>query len=244
MNIPLKTDRLSLCCVTIPAIQSCDINDTDLQGGLFVPTERFLNLPEEKRERILIAAIDEFTRVPYEDVSINKIIQSAKISRGSFYQYFADKQDLLEYLMKDFRAKMISAATNVLKSNGGDPFAVFKDLLVCFFEFADSHDNPEFFNNIYSCVSARHLRKFSFMRLQADEIFESFGRLIDEEAFRGISQETKKDIIDMQIVLLHNEIVRRFTENTTTEAAIREFERKTDILKEFVNLKGEHNAQI
>jgi len=42
-------------------------------------TETFLRLPEEKRNRILDAAWEEFTRVRYTDVSINKIIIKARI---------------------------------------------------------------------------------------------------------------------------------------------------------------------
>jgi len=59
-------------------------------------TETFLRLPEEKRNRFLEAAWEEFSSVPFEKVSINKIVLRAKIPRGSFYQYFAGKEDLFE----------------------------------------------------------------------------------------------------------------------------------------------------
>ena len=45
------------------------------------------------------AVWQEFTTVSYNEASINKIIQAAGISRGSFYQYFAGKQDLFSYLL-------------------------------------------------------------------------------------------------------------------------------------------------
>lgn len=63
-------------------------------------TETFLRLPQEKRERFLQAAWNEFTSCPYESVSINRIIQAAQVSRGSFYQYFSGKHDLFIYLLK------------------------------------------------------------------------------------------------------------------------------------------------
>ena len=61
-----------------------------------MPTERFYRLPEAKKQVIRQAAIKEFARVPFEKASINQIIQNADISRGSFYTYFEDKQDLVE----------------------------------------------------------------------------------------------------------------------------------------------------
>ena len=64
-----------------------------------MPTERFLRLPKEKIEAIRIAAVKEFMRVPLEEASINRIVHDADISRGSFYTYFEDKQDLLKWLI-------------------------------------------------------------------------------------------------------------------------------------------------
>lgn len=67
-----------------------------------MPTERFNHLPEEKKRLIWEAAIQEFSRVSMEKVSINRIVKSADISRGSFYTYFQDKEDLLQYIFEDF----------------------------------------------------------------------------------------------------------------------------------------------
>jgi len=84
-----------------------------------MPTERFYNLPAEKKKIIRDAATEEFIRVPFEKASINKIIQSAGISRGSFYTYFVDKRDVLGYIFEDagdnFQESWVSCAQ---KSNG------------------------------------------------------------------------------------------------------------------------------
>ena len=67
--------------------------------------ETFLRLPEEKRNRFLEAAWEEFTRVKFADVSINQIVRRAGVPRGSFYQYFADKEDLFTYLVSMSRER-------------------------------------------------------------------------------------------------------------------------------------------
>ncbi|EFE92656.1 transcriptional regulator, TetR family [Oribacterium sp. oral taxon 078 str. F0262] len=66
-----------------------------------MPSDRFLKLEKEKQERIIRAARREFSHVPYEQASINKIIRYAGISRGSFYTYFEDKEDLLAYIFQE-----------------------------------------------------------------------------------------------------------------------------------------------
>ena len=60
-----------------------------------MPKETFLNLPEEKRNRILDAAIQEFAANPYDVASISNIVRKVGIAKGSFYQYFEDKKDLV-----------------------------------------------------------------------------------------------------------------------------------------------------
>jgi AcrR family transcriptional regulator len=64
-----------------------------------MPKPTFLNLPEEKRQTIVNAAVDEFADFGYEASSINRIVANSGISKGSFYQYFEDKMDVFKYLM-------------------------------------------------------------------------------------------------------------------------------------------------
>ncbi|WP_298407480.1 TetR/AcrR family transcriptional regulator [uncultured Chloroflexus sp.] len=64
-----------------------------------MPKPTFFNLPEEKREKIIKAAIDEFAEYGLENASINRIVANSGIAKGSFYQYFEDKQDVFRYLL-------------------------------------------------------------------------------------------------------------------------------------------------
>lgn len=64
-----------------------------------MPKSTFFNLPEEKRERIIQTAMEEFSKAPYQDISINHLIKCMNIPTGSFYQYFEDKKDLYFYIL-------------------------------------------------------------------------------------------------------------------------------------------------
>ncbi|MGI6143010.1 MAG: TetR/AcrR family transcriptional regulator [bacterium] len=66
-----------------------------------MPKDTFHNLKEEKKQRILAAAIEEFSRRRFSDASINQIVKNAGISRGSFYQYFTNKEDLYLYMINE-----------------------------------------------------------------------------------------------------------------------------------------------
>ena len=64
-----------------------------------MPKDTFLNLSEDKKNKIINAAKKEFARVPIEEASIKNIVEEAEIARGSFYQYFESKEDLLKYIL-------------------------------------------------------------------------------------------------------------------------------------------------
>lgn len=54
----------------------------------------FLNIPEEKREKILSVAVHEFAYNGFDNANINTIAKKAEVSVGSLYKYFDTKTDL------------------------------------------------------------------------------------------------------------------------------------------------------
>jgi AcrR family transcriptional regulator len=65
-----------------------------------MPKQTFLNLPEEKRRTIMNAAIEEFAEYGLENASTNRIVKNSGIAKGSFYQYFEDKQDVFMHMLE------------------------------------------------------------------------------------------------------------------------------------------------
>ncbi len=70
-----------------------------------MPTETFFNLPAEKQERILAAAVREFGARNVQEGNLSNIARDAGIARGSLYQYFPSKDDLYVYLFDTLRAR-------------------------------------------------------------------------------------------------------------------------------------------
>ena len=94
-----------------------------------MPSERFFRLSNEKIELIRSAAIREFKRVSPDEASINKIIQNAGISRGSFYTYFTDKEDLVKWVLGDFINNYRQFYLKELELNDGNIWDVFNRVL-------------------------------------------------------------------------------------------------------------------
>lgn len=64
-----------------------------------MPKDTFHNLHTHKKDKITQAIIDELSLNTYEHINIANIIRDSNISRGSFYQYFEDKEDLYQYFI-------------------------------------------------------------------------------------------------------------------------------------------------
>ena len=93
-----------------------------------MPSSTFLNLAPEKQEKLLTAAAREFTERPYNEASINQIVQAAGIPRGSFYMYFRDKEDLFRYLIQESMDALLLAFEEILRRCGGDVFAALPEM--------------------------------------------------------------------------------------------------------------------
>lgn len=70
-----------------------------------MPKSTFFNLPEEKRQKLIDCALDEFAGRDYDSASISQIVARTGIAKGSLYQYFADKRELYIYLLELAAAK-------------------------------------------------------------------------------------------------------------------------------------------
>lgn len=167
-----------------------------------MPTERFYKLPEEKKKAIRDAAMEECIRVPFEKVSINKIIQNAGISRGSFYTYFEDKRDLVRYIFSDTADKLKFFWTKSVVTHGGDLWIASEELLDQAIIFAQK---GKMFQMMQSIVLYQDFDKL-FAEIhgsngvgekKGNEILEALYEVTDKEKFRNIDMDSFGILVSM-----------------------------------------------
>ncbi len=64
----------------------------------YMPKPTWHNLDEQRRERVLAAALAEFGRHGYSGGSLNVIAREAGVAKGSLFQYFDDKFDFFAHV--------------------------------------------------------------------------------------------------------------------------------------------------
>jgi AcrR family transcriptional regulator len=62
-----------------------------------MPKDTFFNLNGEKREKVMRAAVGEFTARGFEKGNVGEIAKRAGVAKGSMYQYFENKRELFMY---------------------------------------------------------------------------------------------------------------------------------------------------
>lgn len=70
---------------------------------------------EVRRREILVAARELFVRKGYEQTSVNDILRVVDIAKGTFYYYFASKEEVLEAIILDIVEEGARRAEKILK---------------------------------------------------------------------------------------------------------------------------------
>lgn len=76
--------------------------------------ESFMSIDQEKRDRVINAAFEVFSKNRFQKASTNAIVEKAGISKGLLFHYFKSKQALYDYLKHFSFSIMIDAINNEL----------------------------------------------------------------------------------------------------------------------------------
>lgn len=108
-----------------------------------MPKSTFFNLPEDKRNKIIEAAIDEFAENSYRQASINRIVEKAGIAKGSFYQYFEDKKDLYKFIIEVSAQQKLMYMQHIMKDfEKMNIFQLIRELYIAGIKYAKNNPKP------------------------------------------------------------------------------------------------------
>lgn len=194
----------------------------------------FYNLPYEKRKRITDAVIKEFMERPNEKVSINRIIKTAEISRGSFYQYFDDKVDLIEIITKTMFEESNNKAKEILKLSCGDLFVMYIKMFDYFGDYSSQKQTMKIMRNIVDSFKANddlvseYLKNRFNMALTKNEIYT----MVDRQNLKFQDNESVKCLIEILTQVLKNAIFDVFVAGSDREEVRERLIKKIDIIKQ------------
>lgn len=200
-----------------------------------MPKPTFFNLPEEKKDLLIMAAMKEFSRVPFYEASISNIIKDAKIPRGSFYQYFEDKEDLFYYLFEEHSKQNHIMFLEFLKKNDGDLLDTFLDLYQVMIKNIKDQDEQQsnFFKNTF--LNMNHKLENTISRnLIAEKFNEQFLEITSVIKIDHLNIKNEKEIFHMMkiamAVTFHN-VIQVFANDQSVEESIAAYKVELDLLR-------------
>jgi len=165
-----------------------------------MPTKRFANLPEEKRQRIAEAAIAEYIQNGIDAAEVAGIVRRAGIPRGSFYQYFDDMSDLFGYVFTHLATIKMAHLGEVLGQAGKIPFVDYvESTFRAGLQFARTYpQGMAFARRVYSSVDpvvAAQVK--SAMQLGVDHYLP----LIDQDKAKGLIRASVDSLVLARFVM-------------------------------------------
>lgn len=159
-----------------------------------LPKETFFNLPPDKRERVIDAALDEFAERSYHDARVTAIAENAGIAKGSFYQYFEDKKDLFKYIIGLVADKKLEYINKDMMENMQDYsfFQVLRELYLSGIRFAKEH--PRLLSIGMQLMNNQALYHEVFMD-NLDLSYEFYGKLL----MKGVADGDIDPTIDITV---------------------------------------------
>jgi len=197
-----------------------------------MPTNTFFHLSDQKRERLIGAIKDEFSRVSFDKVSINKIIQAADISRGSFYQYFTGKDDMLGFILSEYRHTMLEHLKACLQANHGDLFGMFYDILDFTIGFVVNEHKNAFCKNLFADIKVS--TDFYKNLPHSTAITEAIAELKPHVDFTMLDLREEDDFYNMSSVLLsicRDATAEVFLNVSDCEKAKQKYQQQLQLLK-------------
>lgn len=197
-----------------------------------MPKQTFFNLPEQKRKTLLEAAEREFTRVPIFEASIANIIKIANIPRGSFYQYFEDKEDLYFYLLDEKLKEGRQDFIGVLKKHNGDIIDALTEMYNRFLVKLPDEEEHNFLKNAF--LYATHKVENSLMDMfdftLNNERLKEISDLIDTQRL-NIKENDLYHILQIVTAVAFRNFLEKISKKMTDEEAIKHFTYEMDLIK-------------
>lgn len=200
-----------------------------------MPTVTFMNLSQEKKDKIIKAAKKEFSRVPISEVLIKNIVEEAEIARGSFYQYFESKEDLLKFLLTEEMEKVDEVAIKILEETSGDIFEVYIGMYDFFMNHNINEEDKKFHKKVLENIKTSDESFYILKNFMSEEIKGPFQKseIISKINKSKLKIEDEKDLerlIKMLFIVTKNAMVKSFKYNSPKEAR-EEYIKMIEILK-------------
>lgn len=198
-----------------------------------MPKKTFYNLTPEKQEVIMSAARKEFARVPLAEASIAKIIKEAEIARGSFYQYFEDKDDLFMQVAAKEGKEKFRVFIDILTQSKGDLLEAIQIFFQQYIDNLDTEENKNLQRNIFLSMNEKMRNKMvpAHQEHPCRKEFKAVIEGIDQDRLGLLNEKEFRYLGKMLNGVLFRLLTQFLNDMTSKQECLAIFEFEMDIIK-------------
>jgi AcrR family transcriptional regulator len=203
-----------------------------------LPKPTFFNLREEKRSRLIDAAREEFSRVSLYEASISNILKMAGIPRGSFYQYFEDKEDAFFFLVGEHARERFEHFTSLLREHKGDLFEASRELFRMVLQHSRASDQNRFMRNVLLNMNYKIEKTFTqhLTKETLDQRYAEVYHLIDRSLLNIQTREDLYHLLQINTAITFHNLVKSISDELTVEEALNKYDREISMIRKGVSM--------
>ena len=198
-----------------------------------MPYEAFYKLDDTKKKKILDAMEKEFGNNTFEEASINKIVEDAGISKGSFWFYFENKKEAIKFIVESHMQKEKELAIKFLKESNGDIFETYKKMFDFFIDNRSNNEKKELMPNICRDLIVNSRKDFEKPPKVENLLIEEkeFLELLDKDLIKDLDKEEIFLIVKHLNFSLRSNLLDFMTETVDIKTAKKVFLKEIELLK-------------
>jgi AcrR family transcriptional regulator len=200
---------------------------------IILPKSTFFNLAESKRKILIEAAEKEFARVPLHEASISNIVKEAGIPRGSFYQYFENKDDFYFYLLDEKLKVGKKQFLTTLAEHNGDIIEAFIDVHHRFLVMMPDEEEENFIKNalLYATHKVENSFTYTADSTQDQEQLKKMMELIDGQLIDVREETDLIPILQIIAAIAFHNLIEKLSKRYSDEEAIKSFKVQMNLIK-------------
>lgn len=198
-----------------------------------MPKQTFFNLDDDKREILIDALKKEFSRVNVHEASISNIVKRAGVPRGSFYQYFEDKEDAFLYVLESYGKINKEWLKAYLIETNGDLFETAALLFRRLLKNYSTKEHYQLFRHAFLNMNHKIEQAFTSDKVKED-MRRNMEELVQYVDYSILFVDTREELFHLlkiiKAVTFHN-FIEAFAHQLSIDEACQQYQLELNMLK-------------
>ena len=177
----------------------------------------------------------------YRVMTVQKALEEADIARGSFYQYFESKEDLLIYILKENSEKLNIKLKNEVSKTNGDIFKLYIFLYDSMLEEFTGNSDQDLFKQIFINLKSSDENIFDIVKNIKPQNIIDYYEQIDKTNLKIENYDDLTVVCDMLNAITRRAVIKNF-KNKSKEECKAMFLKEIEYLKHGIEKKEEKDA--